>query len=169
MKTSGNKARHIGPEFNAKGKRFGIVVSRFNEYLTRQLLEGATETLMGHGAKFSDIHVLHVPGAFEIPLTAQKLVKSRNVDAVITLAVVIQGETKHFDQVVNETARGLRELSQTAEVPVILGMIPAKNVEQAIERVGIKQMNKGREWALSAIEMANLMRHPLLKKKSSRK
>ncbi len=155
--------RQVRGGLNARGRRFGIVVSRFNEHLTRQLLEGAVDTLTAGGALASDIHVVHVPGAFEIPIAAQRLVRGRRVDAVISLAVVIQGETKHFDQVVNETARGLRELSQKADIPVILGIIPAKTVQQAVERVGIKQMNKGREWALSAIEMANLMKHPLLK------
>lgn len=152
------RVREIKGDFSAKGLKFGIVVSRFNEYLTRQLLDGAVETLKGHGAVSSHIWVVHVPGAFEIPLAAQKLIRKVRLDAVITLAVVIRGQTRHFDQVTRETARGLGELSRKSQVPVILGIIPAENVHQAIERVGLKQMNKGREWALSAIEMACLLR-----------
>lgn len=142
--------------FSAKGKRFGIIVSEFNEFLTGRLLEGALDTLLRHGAREKDVHVVHVPGAFEIPLVLKKLIREK-LDAIITLAVIIRGETKHFDQVAMETARGIRELSVKSEIPVILGVLPAESVDQAIERVGLKQMNKGREWALSAIQMANLL------------
>jgi len=145
-------------DFSARGRRFGIVVSQFNEYLTRALLEGALDVLLRHGAREKDITVVHTPGAFEIPLAAKKLISSKRPDAVITLAVVIRGETRHFDQVVRETARGIRELSQNSNTPVILGMLSAQNTRQAVARVGVKQMNKGREWALAAIEMANLLR-----------
>ncbi len=144
--------------YSARGLKFGIVVSDFNELLTNRLLEGAADTLTRHGASDKNLTVVHVPGAFEIPLAAQKLIRKKKLDAVITLAVVIKGETKHFDQVVKETAKGIRELSKRSEVPVILGVIPANNIRQAQERVGIKQVNKGREWARSAIEMANLMK-----------
>ena len=161
------KVRHVKGNLLAKGKRFGVVVSTFNEFLTSQLLEGALETLAQTGAKQKDIHVVHVPGAFEIPLAAKKLIASRKPHAVITLAVVIRGKTKHFDQVSRESARGVRELSMKTEVPIILGIIPAQNVRQATERVGLKQMNKGREWALCAVEMANLMAD-LSKPKTSR-
>ncbi len=158
-----NIQRHKGG-CSARGKRFGIIVSEFNEFLTSRLLEGALDTLLRHGAREKDIHVVYVPGAFEIPLVLKKLVRKK-LDAVITLAVIIRGETKHFDQVAMETARGIREISLQSEIPAILGVIPAESVEQAIHRVGLKQLNKGREWALSAIEMANLL--PL--KISSRK
>lgn len=155
--------RQIRGGYSARGRRFAIIVARFNEYLTRQLLEGALDTLLSHGAREKDIQVVHVPGAFEIPLVAKKLARKKKTDAVITLAVIIRGQTKHFEQVAIQTARGLREVSLKSEVPVILGVIPAESVDDAIERVGLKQMNKGREWALSAIEMANLMRHRSLR------
>ncbi|HTL70742.1 MAG TPA: 6,7-dimethyl-8-ribityllumazine synthase [Candidatus Eisenbacteria bacterium] len=151
-----SRVRRTRGSFDAKGKKFAIVMSRFNEPLTRRLLEGAVDTFVRHGAREKDIHVVEVPGAFEIPLAASKLIARSRPDALLTLSVVIKGETRHFDQVVAETARGLRELGERTGVPVILGMIPATNVLQAIERTGIKQMNKGREWALSAIEMAGV-------------
>lgn len=150
------RTREYKGGYQARGRRFGLVVSRFNEYLTSKLLDGAVDTLLRHGARPADVHVAHVPGAFELPLAAQKLIRAKKPHAVIALAVVIQGETKHFDQVVAEAARGIRELSQRTGVPVLLGMIPAANEKQAIARVGIKQTNKGRDWALGAIEMANL-------------
>ena len=148
----------IKGKFSARGKKFGVVVSQFNEYLTRQLLEGCLETLLGHGARQKDVCVVWVPGAFELPLAAKKLLSAGKWDALITLAVVIKGETKHFDQVAAESARGIRELSVKSRVPVILGVIPARSVGQAIARVGVKQMNKGREWALAAIQMADVMK-----------
>lgn len=141
---------------SAKGRRFGIVVSRFNEYLTAGLLDSALETLRERGADSRRVHVAHVPGAFEVPLAAKKLIARVKPDAVLTLSVVIRGRTKHFDQVVTQCAKGVRELSMRTGVPVILGMVSAKRPQDAVERVG--RMNKGREWALSAIEMANLSR-----------
>ena len=150
--------RRIKGDFSARGKKFGIVVAEFNEFLTSRLLEGALDTLMRHGAKEKDVNVVYVPGAFEIPLAAQKLISQKKLDAVITLAVVIRGETKHFEQVALEATKGIRELMQKSSIPVILGIIPAETIEQAIERVGIKHANKGRDWAMAAIEMANLMR-----------
>ena len=150
--------KHLKGDYSAKGRRFGIVVSDFNELLTSRLLDGALDALKRHGAAEKNITVVHVPGAFEIPLAARKLIRQKKLDAVITLAVVIKGETRHFEQVVRETAKGIRALTDTSEIPVILGMIAADNIRQAERRVGIKQMNKGREWACSAIEMASLMR-----------
>ncbi|MBI4433033.1 MAG: 6,7-dimethyl-8-ribityllumazine synthase [Candidatus Omnitrophica bacterium] len=147
----------IKGDFLARGRRFGIVVSEFNEYLTRQLLEGAVETLVAHGAREKDIRVVWVPGAFELPLAAKKLLAVKKLDAVIALAVVIRGQTKHFEQVTKESARGLQTLAGQTDVPMILGIIPALSEKQAIGRVGVKQMNKGREWALAAIQMASLM------------
>jgi 6,7-dimethyl-8-ribityllumazine synthase len=144
--------------YDAKGRRFGIVVSTFNEFLTDQLLEGALDTLIRHGAREKDIFVVQVPGAFEIPLAAKKLIAGRKPDAVITLAIIIRGETKHFDQVAMESAKGVRELSSKSGVPVILGILPANTTEQAMQRAGLKHGNKGREWALSAIEMADISR-----------
>lgn len=145
-------------EYRARGKKFGIVVSQFNEYLTDRLLDGALDTLIRHGARPKDIRVAYVPGAFELPLAAKRLIAHMEPDAVLTLAVVIKGQTRHFDQVTAQAAKGIRELADRTDVPVILGMIPANNVRQAILRVGIKQANKGREWALAAIEMADLIK-----------
>ncbi len=152
------KIRRLQGDFLGAGKRFGIVVSRFNEFLTEQLLEGALDTLLSHGTREKDITVVRVPGAFEIPLAAKKLIQKNKFDAVITLAVVIRGQTRHFEQVVSESAKGIRELSLKTEIPVILGIVAAQNSAQAVRRVGLKEANKGREWARSAIEMAGLMR-----------
>ncbi|HXV18841.1 MAG TPA: 6,7-dimethyl-8-ribityllumazine synthase [Candidatus Omnitrophota bacterium] len=160
-----NAPRFIKGGFNAKGLRFGIVVSQFNEFLTARLLDGALDTLKRHGALGRDIHVVHVPGAFEIPLALKRLASSKKLDAMLTLAVIIRGDTKHFDQVTQEAARGAQELALRLEIPVILGMIPAETAEQAVKRVGVKQINKGREWALAAIEMAHLLKHGLKRKK----
>ncbi len=156
--------KHVKGSFLAKGRKFAIIVARFNEYLTRQLLDAALDTLLRHGTAEKDIQVIHVPGAFEIPLVAKKVTNKKKVHAVIALAVIIRGQTRHFEQVATQTARGLREVSLHSEIPVILGVIPAESEADAIARVGIKQANKGREYALSAIEMANLMRHPSLLK-----
>lgn len=138
--------------------RFAIVVSDFNEYLTRQLLEGALDTFLRHGVQSARVTVVHVPGAFEIPLAVKKILRRNKFDAVIALGVIIQGQTRHFEQVTAETARALSDISRSSEIPVILGIIPAYSVQEAIERVGIKQLNKGREWALSALEMASLIK-----------
>ena len=156
MKLSG--AKHWKGDLKAKGRRFGIVVSRFNEYLTDQLLENALDTFKMRGADMKKVHVAHVPGAFEVPLAAKKLIRRVKPDSVLTLSVVIRGKTKHFDQVVTQCAKGVRELAMDSGVPVILGMITAEEPADAVERVDAKKMNKGREWALSAIEMANLSR-----------
>jgi len=154
LKRSGVK--HYEGAKSAKGRCFGVVVSRFNEYLTDQLLESALAAFKAQGADPKKVHVAHVPGAFEVPLAAQKLIRRVKPDAVLTLSVVIRGKTKHFDQVVTQCAKGVRELSMKSDVPVILGMISAEDPADAVERVGRNKMNKGREWALSAIEMASL-------------
>lgn len=156
--------KHAGAH-HAHGRRFGIVVSRFNEYLTKHLLEGALETLISHGAREKDIRVVHVPGAFEIPIALRKLLNETKLDAAMALAVVIRGQTKHFDQVAAEAAKGVRQIALASNVPVVLGTIFADSEIQAIERAGLKHMNKGREWALSAIEMADLMKQNFGKKK----
>jgi 6,7-dimethyl-8-ribityllumazine synthase len=157
-KTFSEKVRKLKGSYSARGLRFGLVVSEFNEFLTKQLLEGALDTLARQGARPKDVQVIYVPGAFEIPLAAKKLISKKNSDALIVLAVVIRGDTRHFEQVVRESARGVRELSSRNEIPIILGIIPAESAAQAIRRVGVKHMNKGREWALAAIEMASLMK-----------
>lgn len=162
MKPSARSSRASVPSIraglSARGRTFGLVVSRFNEPLTRPLLEGAVDTLLAHGARRKDLKIVHVPGAFEAPLAAQQLIRRFRPDAVIALAVVIRGQTKHFDQVVRESARGLRQVALSTGVPVILGVLPALNAAQAFERTGLKHLNKGREWAASAVEMANLRR-----------
>ncbi len=144
--------------YDGRGRRFGVVVSQFNEPITARLLEGALDTLVRHGVRERDIRVAYVPGAFELPGITRELIAAFRPEAVIALAVVIRGQTRHFDQVVAESARGLGEASERTGVPVILGVIPAANVGQALRRAGIKQTNKGRDWALAALETANLRR-----------
>lgn len=164
MKKKYRQVKQIRPDLTGRGRCFGVVVSRFNELLTERLLEGALDTFLSHGVREKDIIVARVPGAFEVPLAAKKLIRAKKLDAVLTLAVIIRGETKHFDQVAVESARAISELSQKSEIPVILGIITAENTAQAEARVGVKGPNKGREWALSALEMAALLKS--LKKKS---
>lgn len=141
----------------AKGKKFGIVVSRFNDFISKRLLEGAVDTLIRHGAKDNEIDAVWTPGAFEIPTVANRLAKSKRYDAVICLGAVIKGATPHFEYVASEAAKGIAKVSLDTGVPVIFGIITAESLEQAIERAGTKDGNKGRDAALSAIEMANLL------------
>jgi len=141
----------------AKGKKFAIVVSRFNDFISKRLLEGAVDTLMRHGAKEAEIESVWVPGAFEIPVVANKLARSKKFDAVICIGAVIKGSTPHFEYVASEAAKGVAKVSLDTGIPVIFGVITAENLEQAIERAGTKDGNKGRDAAISAIEMANLL------------
>src|SRR3989338_3651606 len=141
----------------AKGKKFGIVASRFNDFMTKELIAGCTDTLIRHGAEEKDLLVTLVPGAFEIPLVAQMLAKSKAYDAVICLGTVIRGSTPHFDYIASEVAKGTAKVSLDTGIPVIFGVITADTIEQAIERAGTKDGNKGKDAALSAIEMANLL------------
>jgi 6,7-dimethyl-8-ribityllumazine synthase len=134
--------RKVKGSFIATGKKFGVVVSQFNELLTDKLLEGALDTLLRHGAREKDIRVIYVPGAFELPLAVQKLVARKDLNAIIALAVVIRGKTKHFDQVVTESARGIQAISLKSQIPVILGMIPAETIRDAEERIGWHQANE---------------------------
>jgi len=140
-----------------KGKNFGIVASRFNDFITNRLVEGCVDTLTRHGARDTDIALVWVPGAFEIPLVALRMAKSKKYDAIICLGTVIRGSTPHFDYIANETAKGIAHVSLETGVPAIFGVITADSIEQAIERAGTKDGNKGRDAALSAIEMVNLM------------
>lgn len=140
------------------GLKVGIVVGRFNEFITSKLLGGAQDALKRHGVEESNIDVAWVPGAFEIPLVAQKMAKSNKYDAVITLGTVIRGSTPHFDYVSNETAKGVSAAAMNSGVPVIFGVLTTDTIEQAIERAGTKAGNKGWDAAMSAIEMANLMK-----------
>lgn len=140
------------------GLKIGIVVARFNEFITSKLLGGALDGLKRHGVTEHDIDVAWVPGAFEIPLVAKKMAESKKYDAVITLGAVIRGATSHYDYVCNEVAKGTSHAALSSGVPVIFGVLTTDTIEQAIERAGTKAGNKGWEAALSAIEMANVMR-----------
>ena len=142
--------------YAARGFRFALVVSRFNGSITKQLLEGAIDCLVRHGAEEDDLHLVKVPGAFELPYAAKRLAASHSYDAVIALGAVIRGATPHFEYIAGEAARGIAAASLETGVPIIFGVITANTVEQAIERAGGKGGNKGFEAALSAIEMASL-------------
>ena len=141
----------------AKGKRFALVASRFNDFITKRLVEGATDALLRHGAKDGDFDIVWVPGAFEIPTIAAALAKSSAYDAIICLGTIIRGSTPHFDYIASEAAKGIAKISLDTGKPVIFGIITADTIEQAIERAGTKDGNKGRDAALSAIEMTNLI------------
>ena len=142
----------------AEGMKVGIVVARFNEFITSKLLSGAIDGLVRHDVKEEDVDVAWVPGAFEIPLVASKMAKSRKYDAVICLGAVIRGSTSHYDYVCNEVSKGIAAVSMENDIPVMFGVITTENIEQAIERSGSKAGNKGYECALGAIEMVNLIR-----------
>ena len=150
-------AKTIEGNMIAKGKKFAIVASRFNEFMTKELIAGCTDTLVRHGADEKDILTTWVPGAFEIPLVAQKLAKAKDFDAVICLGTIIRGATPHFDYIAAEVAKGVSKVSLDTGVPVIFGVITADTIEQAVERAGTKDGNKGRDAAATAIEMANLL------------
>ncbi|MBN1958908.1 MAG: 6,7-dimethyl-8-ribityllumazine synthase [Desulfuromonadales bacterium] len=147
----------IEGQLNAKGFRFGIIVSRFNSFISDRLLEGALDTLARHGADIDAIPVVKVPGAFEIPLMAKKMAASGSYDAVICLGAVIRGGTPHFEYVSSEVTKGIALVSLESGVPVAFGVLTTDSVEQAIERAGTKAGNKGVEATMSAIEMVNLM------------
>lgn len=138
--------------------KIGIVVGRFNDFITGRLLSGAEDALRRHGVDEQNIDVAWVPGAFEIPVIAKKLAATKKYDAVITLGTVIRGSTPHFDYVCNEVAKGVAAINMQEGIPVIFGVITTDNIEQAIERAGTKTGNKGWDAATAAIEMANLMK-----------
>ena len=141
-----------------QGLKFGLVVSRFNEFITKKLLDGARDGLLRHGVDEKDIDIAWVPGAFEIPLLAQKLAQTKRYDAIICIGAVIQGATSHFEYVTQVVTRGIAKAGLKAGLPVIYGVVTADNLEQAIERAGAKMGNKGFQAAVDAIEMANLMK-----------
>lgn len=149
-------AKVITGDLIAKGKKIGIVASRFNDFITKDLVSGCEDTLVRHGIEDKDITVAWVPGAFEIPAIAQKMAKAK-FDALICLGTVIRGATPHFDYIAAEVAKGIAKVSLDTGLPVIFGVITADTIEQAIERAGTKDGNKGRDAALSAIEMINLI------------
>ncbi len=140
-----------------KAKKFGIVVSRFNDFVTKSLLEGCCDTLKRHGAKETEVEIYWVPGAFEIPTVAMRLARSKKFDAIVCLGTVIRGDTPHFDFIASEAAKGIASVSMQTGVPVIFGVITADTMEQAIERAGTKGGNKGKDAALNAVEMVNLL------------
>jgi 6,7-dimethyl-8-ribityllumazine synthase len=150
--------REIKANLIAKDLRFAIVASRFNEFLTGKLLEGAIDTLLRQGAGSQNIDVVWVPGSFELPLVAKRLVSKKKYDAILCLGTLIRGDTPHFDFIANETAKGIANVSLESQKPIIFGVITCDTLEQAIERAGTKGGNKGRDAALSAIEMANLLK-----------
>jgi 6,7-dimethyl-8-ribityllumazine synthase len=154
----------IEGKLNAKGLRFGIVVSRFNDFINEHLLSGALDLLTRNGADEGDIEILKVPGAFEIPQVARKMALAKKYDAVICLGAVIRGATPHFDYIAAEVSKGIAMVGLESEVPVTFGILTTDNLEQAIERAGSKVGNKGWDAALSAVEMANLYREMKAKK-----
>lgn len=140
-----------------KAKKFAIVASRFNEFITSKLIDGAVDTFLRHGAKDEEVETYWVPGSFEIPLLAAKLAKTKRFDAVICLGTIIRGQTPHFDYIASEVAKGIAKVGLDSGIPVLFGVITADTIEQAVERAGTKEGNKGRDAALSAIEMVNLI------------
>lgn len=142
----------------SEGLRYGIVIGRFNEFITNKLLGGALDALKRHGAKDEEVEVAWVPGAFEIPLAAQRMAQSGKYDAVITLGAVIRGSTPHFDYVCAEVSKGVAAVNMKTGVPTIFGVLTTDSIEQAVERAGTKAGNKGWDAAVTAIEMANLLK-----------
>lgn len=142
---------------SAKGKKFGVVVSRFNDFITKRLLDGAVDRILRSDGSEKNIDIMWVPGSFEVPLACQKMAMSKKYDAVIAIGAVIRGATAHFDYVAAELSKGLSKVSLDAKVPVVFGVITSDTIEQAIERAGTKGGNKGAQAAETAIEMANVM------------
>lgn len=140
-----------------KDKKFAIVAARFNDFVGKELLSGCLDTLIRHGAKESNVEVVWVPGCFEVPTVAAKLAKGKNFDAVICLGAVIRGATPHFEYIAAEAAKGIASVALNSGIPVVFGIITADTIEQAIERAGTKDGNKGSDAAMNAIEMVNVM------------
>lgn len=154
----------IEGKLNAQGLKFGIVVSRFNDFICERLLSGALDVLIRNGAAEGDVEIFKVPGAFEIPQAARKMALSNKYDAVICLGAVIRGATPHFEYIAAEVSKGIAMIGLESEVPVTFGVLTTDTLEQAIERAGSKAGNKGWDAALSAIEMANLYKEMRAKK-----
>jgi len=153
-----NQLKTYEGHFNVKGARFALVCSRFNSFIVDALEGGAVDTLIRHGAKDSDIHIIKAPGAYDLPLAVQKVAATGRYDAIIALGAVIRGSTPHFDHVAGECVKGLSTVSLQHGIPVAFGVLTVDTIEQAIERAGTKAGNKGAEAALSSIEMVNLIR-----------
>jgi 6,7-dimethyl-8-ribityllumazine synthase len=145
-------------DIQAKGLKFGIIASRFNEFITSEVLDGAMDALLRHGAKEEDIQTARVPGAFEIPLVAKKMAEKGNLSAIICLGTVIRGATPHFDYVAAEVSKGIAQVSLDTGVPIAFGIITSDTIEQAVERAGSKSGNKGWDAAVTAIEMAQVLK-----------
>lgn len=143
----------------ATGHKYGIAISRFNSFITDSLLDGAIDTLVRHGATESDMTVVRVPGAFELPVAVQRMARSGNYDAIVVLGAVIRGGTPHFDYVAGECTKGIGQVSMQCDLPIAFGVLTVDSIEQAIERAGTKAGNKGSEAALSAIEMVNVFKN----------
>jgi 6,7-dimethyl-8-ribityllumazine synthase len=150
--------RTIQGDLSAKGMKFGIVASRFNDFITARLVDGALDGLLRHGVAEADVDIVRVPGSFEIPLVAQRLARAKKYDAILCLGAVIRGATPHFEYVSAEVSKGVASVSLESGVPVIFGVLTTDTIEQAIERAGTKSGNKGWDAALSAIEMVSLMK-----------
>lgn len=148
----------IEGELQAKGLKFGIVISRFNEFITSKLLDGAKDALLRHGAKDDDIDVVKVPGSFEIPIVAKKMAMKGTYHSVICLGTVIRGATPHFDYIAAEVSKGIAAASMDTGIPIAFGVITCDTIEQAVERAGSKSGNKGWDAAITAIEMAQVMK-----------
>ena len=151
-------AKVIEGKLSAKGVRFGMVVSRFNDFINKRLMDGALDALNRHGAEDKNISIIKVPGSFEIPLMAKKLAGSGNYDAVICLGAVIRGATPHFEYISAEVTKGIAQVALDTGVPVSFGILTTDNIEQAIERAGTKSGNKGWDAAISAIEMVDVLK-----------
>jgi 6,7-dimethyl-8-ribityllumazine synthase len=149
--------RYIEGNLDAKGLKFGVVLSRFNSFIGDKLLDGAIDAIIRHGGADDDIHVYRVPGAFEIPQMTKKLVELGTYDAIICIGAVIRGSTPHFEYISAESAKGVARVSLESDIPVSYGIITTDNIEQAIERAGSKSGNKGYDAAITAIEMVKLM------------
>lgn len=148
----------LSGNLTAKGLKVALVVSRFNDFITKRLLDGAIDCLERHEADSESISVIYCPGAFEIPQTTKQIINSGKYDAVVCLGCVIRGETPHFDYIAAEVTKGVAQIGLSSQIPVTLGVLTADNLEQAIERAGTKSGNKGWDAALSAIELANLFK-----------
>ena len=152
-------SQHFEGVLLGKGLKFGLVVSRFNEFLTKKLLDGAEDALLRHGVNKEDMEIAWVPGSFEIPLAAKKLAETKRFDAVICLGAVVRGGTPHFEYIAAEVIKGIAKVGLECGLPVIYGVITADTLEQAIERAGTKMGNRGFDAAVEAIEMANLVKN----------
>ncbi len=157
LKGKQSMANYIEGDLQGKGRKIGIIVARFNSFISEKLLEGAMDSLVRSGVAEDDIDVARVPGAFEIPLVAQKMAKGGRYDAVICIGVVIRGATPHFDYVAGEVAKGTAQVMLDTGVPVLFGVLTTESIEQAIERAGTKAGNKGSDVAVAALEMINLV------------